>query len=179
MDPVSLSLAIAPLCLSAVVGAKYARKKLRLLRGYKDKQASRLRKRLKTQISLFLDECQLLLQDVDDHAAELLEDPSSTEWSSADLDNRLRKHLGKKHDEVKEVIEQIKTLIKSIDYELSVLDQDHSDRSKVRSPNHHVAPARLTSQALCDSPQSPRRSKRSPEQVRTRSSRRRAGRINR
>ncbi|KAM0420358.1 hypothetical protein ACHAPT_011900 [Fusarium lateritium] len=76
-DPVSLALGIAPLCLSAISGAKLARKKLRLLRHY-DKEMCRLGKRLKTQILIFLGESQLLLQEVSDDATveDKLEDPS-------------------------------------------------------------------------------------------------------
>lgn len=58
-----LALAVVPLCVTAIQGTAFVRKKLKLLRHH-DKEIKRLRKKFITQTIIFLDECQLLLQEI-------------------------------------------------------------------------------------------------------------------
>ncbi|KAK4153806.1 hypothetical protein C8A00DRAFT_15004 [Chaetomidium leptoderma] len=137
MDPVSLALGIAPLCLGALKGAKHAKSKIKLLKHHA-REVSRFRKRLKTQMSIFRDESQLLLQDAGverDLAAELLEDYSHDYWAGADLEDQIRSFLGKKYIEVKQTTEHIQAQVTQFDIDLSALEEpdDSSSRGKVSS----------------------------------------------
>lgn len=58
-----LALAIVPLCATAIQGAAFIRKRLKILRHH-DKEIKRLRKKFISQTDIFLDECQLLLQEI-------------------------------------------------------------------------------------------------------------------
>jgi hypothetical protein len=140
MDPVSLALGIAPLCLGALKGAKHAKSKIKLLRHH-DREVSRFRKRLRTQTSIFRDESQLLIQDagVDcDLAAEMLEDHSHEHWTGAGLEEQIQTFLGKKYLEVKEVVEQVHGQIEKFDRDLSSLEEsdESSSRGKVSLHTH-------------------------------------------
>jgi hypothetical protein len=135
MDPVSLALGIAPLCLGALKGAKHAKSKIKLLKHH-GREVSRLRKRLRTQMSIFRDESQLLLHDAGiDHdlAAEMFDDYSHHYWAGADLDDQIRGFLGKKYLELKQATEHIHEQVAKFDEELSRLeDSDESpSRGKV------------------------------------------------
>lgn len=132
MDPVSLALGIAPLCVGALKGAKLAKSKIKLLKHH-DTELSRFRKRFRTQVSIFRDESQLLLHNagVDpDLAAVMLDDYSHEHWASADLDDQIRRFMGKKYDEVKQVAEQICDEITKFEQELSKLDADSGEESR-------------------------------------------------
>ncbi len=129
MDPVSLALGIAPLCVGALKGAKLAKSKIKLLKHH-DTELSRFRKKFRTQVSIFRDESQLLLHNaaVDpDLAAVMLDDYNHEHWASADLDDQIRHFLGKKHAEVKQVAEQICDQIAKFDHELSKLEADSDE----------------------------------------------------
>ena len=131
MDPVSLALGIAPLCVGALKGAKLAKTKIKLLKHY-DTEVSRFRKKFRTQVSIFRDESQLLLHNaaVDpDLAAVMLDDYNHKHWTSADLDDQIRHFLGKKHSEVKQVAEQIRDQIAKFDQDLSKLEADSDEES--------------------------------------------------
>ncbi|TRX89070.1 hypothetical protein FHL15_010089 [Xylaria flabelliformis] len=119
-DPVSLALGIAPLVLSAVKGFKAVRSRFKILRNH-DRVLRRLRRSFITQSHVFLDECHLLLQQVadPDDVVFMLEDEQSELWSDRNLDNRLKKHLGRKFEDVKEIIEEIHNQIKSLNERLN------------------------------------------------------------
>ncbi len=131
MDPVSLALGIAPLCVGALKGAKLAKSKIKLLKHH-DAEVSRFRKKFRTQVSIFRDESQLLLHNaaVDpDLAAVMLDDYNHEHWASTDLDDQIRQFLGKKHSEVKQVAEQIRDQIAKFDQDLSKLEADSDEES--------------------------------------------------
>lgn len=58
-----LALAIVPLCIGAIKGADIIRKRLKILRHHNN-EIKRLRTKFTTQNNVFLDECQLLLQEI-------------------------------------------------------------------------------------------------------------------
>lgn len=135
MDPVSLALGIAPLCIGALKGAKHAKSKIKLLKHH-SREVSRLRKRLKTQMSIFRDESQLLLQDagVDPNfAAEMMADYSHHFWTGAGLEEQIRSFVDKRYPEMKQVTEEIHGQVDNIDAELSKLEDsgETSNRGKV------------------------------------------------
>jgi hypothetical protein len=134
MDPISLGLGIAPLCIAALKGAKHTKSKIKLLRHH-DREISRFRKRLKTQVSIFRDESQLLLLDagVDRNlAAEMLEDFSHEQWVDQGLERQIQAFLDTKYPEVKQVTEQIRDQITHFDIELSNLEEPESTESSSR-----------------------------------------------
>jgi hypothetical protein len=125
MDPVSLALGIAPLCLGALKGAKHAKSKIKLLRCH-DRELSRFRKRLRTQMSIFRDESQLLVQDAGinpDLAAEMLENHYHEHWTSPDLEFHIQKFLGKKYLDLKEATELVHTQVTAFEQGLSSLER--------------------------------------------------------
>ncbi|KAK3374678.1 hypothetical protein B0H63DRAFT_562713 [Podospora didyma] len=133
MDPISLGLGIAPLCLAALTGTKCVKKKLKLFRHH-HQELSGFRKRLTTLASLFRDECRLLPQDagIDCALAEgMLEDLSHRFWTSPDLEEQLQDHLGRKYIEVKDTSEQINEQMTLFDKELSVLEEYGSNYGKL------------------------------------------------
>ncbi len=132
MDPVSLALGIAPLCVGALKGAKHAKSKIKLLKHH-HREVSRFRKKFRTQVSIFQDESQLLLQNagVDpDLAAVMVDDYNHEDWSGDDLDAQIRHFLGKRYSEVKQVAEQIHDQIAKFDHDLSKLEADPDEVSR-------------------------------------------------
>ncbi|KAI0505353.1 hypothetical protein F5B22DRAFT_529482 [Xylaria bambusicola] len=119
-DPISLALGITPLVLSAIKGLKAVRSTLKALRGH-DRAIRRLRRSFTTQSHVFLDECHLLLQQVadPDDVVFMLEDGESELWSDPSLDEKLKEHLGRKFEEVKEIVEEIHSQLKTLDGELN------------------------------------------------------------
>ncbi len=137
MDPISLGLGIAPLCLAALKGGSVLKKKTKALRHH-GRVISRLRKKLNSQYDIFRDESQLLLQQagVDETLAiSLLDDLSHNHWDSEELESQLRKYLGRKYVDIKHTGEQINKQIEEIDEELSKLEDPSSDveRNKASS----------------------------------------------
>ncbi|KAI1427617.1 hypothetical protein F5Y12DRAFT_142556 [Xylaria sp. FL1777] len=130
-DPVSLALGIAPLVLSAVKGLKAVRSRFKILRGH-DRELRRLRRSFTTQAHIFLDECHLLLQQVadPDDVVFMLEDDQSELWSDPILDDKLKEHLGRKYEDVKDTIEEIHNQIKTLDEGLN--RTLHTDKRDVR-----------------------------------------------
>jgi len=132
MDPVSLALGIAPLCLGALKGAKHAKSKIRLLKHH-SRELSRFRKRFKTQVSIFRDESQLLLQGAGvepDLATEMLDDHSHGNWTDAGLDDQIRCFLGRKYAEVKDVSGQIHDQVTHLDVILGSLEDSDEDSGR-------------------------------------------------
>ncbi|KAI1409939.1 hypothetical protein F5Y13DRAFT_78633 [Hypoxylon sp. FL1857] len=114
-----LALAIVPLCVSAIKGAGVVRKKMRVF-CHSDRVLKRLRKRFVTQTSIFLDECQLLLQEILDpnEAQAMVESLDHPGWNSEHVDNKIRKFLGRRYEDFIETVEEIKEHIQSLDVSL-------------------------------------------------------------
>ncbi|KAI9146995.1 Short chain dehydrogenase virK [Paramyrothecium foliicola] len=128
-----LALAIAPLCLSAIAGINFARKKFKIFRHH-DKEIKRLRKKFTAQADIFLDECQLLFQDFLDaqEAEAIIENPDHPRWSSPQLSEQIRNHLGRKYTAFKEAIEEVKTLTAALSQGLDAGTAENTHREKIR-----------------------------------------------
>ncbi|KAK3291113.1 uncharacterized protein B0H64DRAFT_435993 [Chaetomium fimeti] len=145
MDPVSLALGIAPLCLGALKGAKYAKSKIKLLKHH-GREISRFRKRLRTQMSIFRDESHLLVQDAGidpDLAAEMVEDQNHEHWTSPDLEFQIQNFLAKRYLGLKGVAEQIYSQVEALSRDLDVIeDSDHpSSKGKLAAKAHRAGQA--------------------------------------
>ncbi|KAK6859523.1 hypothetical protein PG995_003159 [Apiospora arundinis] len=126
-DPISLALGIAPLCLTAIKGFTIARSKFHLLRHHK-RELKRLKTTFVTQTHIFLDECHLLLQEVidPDDVVFMIEDTESALWEAPELDQKIKLYLGRKHDDIQEVIADIKEQVQDLGNDLNKT----SDESK-------------------------------------------------
>ncbi|KAK4144172.1 uncharacterized protein C8A04DRAFT_28074 [Dichotomopilus funicola] len=146
MDPVSLGLGIAPLCISALKGAKHTKSKIKLLRHH-SREISRFRKKLRIQVSIFRDDSQLLLQDAGidpDLAAEMLENDNHEEWQGPAVESRIQEFLGRKYDEVQRVTADVCQHIKDLDAELSNLE----DTARSTDSSKSAVAARRASKAV-------------------------------
>jgi hypothetical protein len=146
MDPVSLALGIAPLAIGALKGAKHLRSKVKLLKNH-DREVSRFRKKLRTQMLIFRDEYQLLLRDAGiGHAiaSQMLNGLDNEDWTGLDVDEEIKAFLGTRYDEEKRTAEQIYNQVSHLDAELSSLedsDDGTSERGKVSSISSRKSPA--------------------------------------
>jgi len=130
MDPVSIALGVAPLCLSALKGTKFLKKKIHLLRGY-SKEVSRFRKRFRTQAGIFLDEAQLLLRHTsgleDDLIDELLQDEGTAlqvHFGSQETEKKMLSYFGaRRYNAVKESVQEIGDQIAMLDGLVDKLDR--------------------------------------------------------
>ncbi|GAP85045.1 hypothetical protein SAMD00023353_3900910 [Rosellinia necatrix] len=124
-DPISLGLGIAPLALSAIKIIKATRSKLKVLRSH-DKVLQRLRRSFKTQSHVFLDECHLLLQEIvnPDDVVFMLEDEESELWADPDLDQKIKRYLGRKYESIEETLGEIRRQIQALDKRLNYTLQD-------------------------------------------------------
>jgi len=138
MDPVSLGLGIAPLCLAALKTGSVLRKKAKALQHH-GSAIIRFRKRLKSQDDIFRDQSQLLLQQAGVQgslAVSLLDDLEHHGWDSAELETCLRKYLGPKYSNVQRASERIQKQINEFDQELSKLE-DVSDSGSSKVSQQH------------------------------------------
>ncbi|KAK6219295.1 hypothetical protein LQW54_002283 [Pestalotiopsis sp. IQ-011] len=128
MDPLSLFLGIAPLCISAIKGIKAAKSTLKTLRHSKS-ELKRIRKKFTKETHIFLDECHLLLQEIidPDDVVFMIEEPDNRLWSSSELDEQIKAYLGRRHDDFKDVMQDIHDNIISLDGELSLVAQETTE----------------------------------------------------
>ena len=136
MDPLSITLGVAPLCLAALKGSRRLKDKIKLVRDYEG-EVTRFRAKLKTQISVFRDESQLLLQSAGIQrglAARMVHDYSHEHWTAGSLEQCIREHLGDKYTEVKETGEHISDQIGKIEVLLNRLESEEGSPGSVRLP---------------------------------------------
>lgn len=131
MDPVSLGLGLAPLCLSAIEAAKYIRKRIKIIEDLQ-RELCRFRKRFKIQTGIFRDECHLLLQDAgtDDWLVEhMLDDFTHSHWTSPELEARMETHLGQRYKDAKVTVDEINSQIIALKKVLQKIEKDNSIRA--------------------------------------------------
>lgn len=131
MDPVSLGLGLAPLCLSAIEAAKYIRKRIKIIEDLQ-RELCRFRKRFKIQTGIFRDECHLLLQDAgtDDWLVEhMLDDFTHSHWTSPELEARMETHLGQRYKDAKVTVDEINSQIIALKKVLQKIENDNSIRA--------------------------------------------------
>ena len=136
MDPVSIALGVAPLCFSAVKGTKFLKKKISLLHGY-SREVGRFRKRFRTQAGIFLDEAQLLFQDVGGLHDDAIEDfmggtAALDPQTSHEIEEKMRSHFGPRRYEalneaMKDIAEHMSILEETVDH---IDHRDASDKGK-------------------------------------------------
>ncbi|RYP46405.1 hypothetical protein DL768_007372 [Monosporascus sp. mg162] len=128
-----LALAIVPVCISAIGGADFVRKRLKILRHH-DKEIKRLRKKFASQTDIFLDECQLLLQEILDpkEAETLIENANHPGWSSPRLDGQIMIYLGRKYDDFKAAMEEIQGHITSLSESLDGIRGDKTQETELK-----------------------------------------------
>lgn len=128
-----LALAIVPLCLSALKGIHVVHKKLKILRHH-GKEIKRLRTRFSSQTEIFLDECQLLFQELlgPEEAEALVVDADHPRWSSSDLDGQVETYLGRRYSSFQDTVSEIDQYIISLDTSLG--DSPASD-GRQRAPS--------------------------------------------
>ncbi|KAK1754017.1 hypothetical protein QBC47DRAFT_325149 [Echria macrotheca] len=133
MDPVSLALGIAPLCVAALKGSRALKTKIKQLRNH-DREISRFRKHLKNQTSIFQDESHILLQNAGidpDLVREMMDDFNHEDWTSADVDSQIRSFLGEKYDEVQETSRQVNAQFLELESKLECFEEESRKRGKL------------------------------------------------
>ncbi|KAK4097772.1 hypothetical protein N658DRAFT_261043 [Parathielavia hyrcaniae] len=123
-DPISLGLGIAPLVIAALKGAKHTKSKIKLVKHHR-KELSRVRRRFRTQVSIFRDGCQLLLRHAGvppDVAAQMVEDDCHDHWARQDLECQIHAFLERKYLDVQQATEEIRDQITNLDDKLSGLE---------------------------------------------------------
>ncbi|KAK8060008.1 hypothetical protein PG996_009938 [Apiospora saccharicola] len=120
-----LALAILPLCIGAIKGIAVARKKLKVLKHH-DNETKRLQKKFRSQSAVFLDEMQLLLQDVvgRDEAQALVDDTTNTSWNSEELQAQLKEYMGRKYEDFQETVAEIRDCTTALNEKLNVGIED-------------------------------------------------------
>lgn len=137
MDPVSITLGVAPLCVAGLKGLKRLKEKIKLIHDYEG-EIRRFRTKFKTQVSILRDESQLLLQDTGvprGLAAKMIHDYSHERWMAEDLEQSIKDYLGEKYTEVKEVNKHIGGEIGKIERHLGRLETEESGPSRVSPAN--------------------------------------------
>lgn len=136
MDPVSITLGVAPLCLAALKGSKRLKEKLKAIHDYEG-EIKRFRAKFKTNVSVFRDESQLLLQATGIQrglAAKMIHDYSHESWTVKHLEQDIQEYLGEKYTEVKEVGERIRDQLGKVEDILGRLEAEEGGPGGVCSP---------------------------------------------
>lgn len=106
-------------------GIGVARKKLKILK-QRDSETKRLQKKFRAQSAVFLDEMQLLLQDVvgRDDAQALVDDTTDTRWNSEELQAQLKEYMGRKYEDLQETVAETRNCITALNEKLNVGIED-------------------------------------------------------
>ncbi|KAI0138654.1 hypothetical protein F4776DRAFT_619341 [Hypoxylon sp. NC0597] len=115
MDPVSLALGIAPLCISAIKGLTLLASKLKLFRHH-CKEIKQIRKKLKIQGGWFRDELHLLLLKVVDAqvVTAMMDDHDHPQWRDKEFEAKMKSHLGDKYDSFQETVDEVRETIEDL-----------------------------------------------------------------
>ncbi|OTA61834.1 hypothetical protein K449DRAFT_434155 [Hypoxylon sp. EC38] len=115
MDPESLALGIAPICISAIKGLSLLSSKLKVFRHH-SKEIKQIRKKLKIQGGWFQDEIHLLLLKLVDAqvVATMMEDHDNPQWTDREFEARMRSHMGSKYDSFQETIDEVREIIEDL-----------------------------------------------------------------
>ncbi|KAF2145964.1 uncharacterized protein K452DRAFT_242384 [Aplosporella prunicola CBS 121167] len=130
---------LLPLVVEAVKGYSTTRKQLKTYRAYSN-EVRRLYDHFGIQRDNYLNECQLLLQDlVGDDVEDMLEDCSHDRWKDRDLAERIKKRLENNYDNcvrimmaVKEALEEVAEELKPFEVLLSEKEQGESFKSTIK-----------------------------------------------
>jgi len=89
---------------------------------------------LKVQEQRFLNELEILLQQVDKdaRARDMIDDAAHPLWHDKDLDKRVRQSLDRSYALCVEIIESIKEVLQELSESLTMFDEVREQRQKVR-----------------------------------------------
>lgn len=120
MDPLSLTLAIVPLCALAIQGYRRLSSTLSTLRRH-HKEIERLLLSFEVQQSLFESEMEHLFQSTlgGQTIADIAEKCSHPDWQTDDNERKLRSDWGSSYDTIKKVITQVQDNITDFERKLS------------------------------------------------------------
>lgn len=141
MDPVSLTLGILPIFLSALEGFSILRAKLKILRHYA-REVKRVRRKLTVQTGIFEDEVHFLLMEILEPrmVQSMMEDGTHAQWTVPDVETLLRSHLGAaKYPQYIETTQEVEVTIKGIQARLAFFaDPGEKVNLPVRSQEPHL-----------------------------------------
>ncbi|KAK4443481.1 hypothetical protein QBC34DRAFT_498984 [Podospora aff. communis PSN243] len=138
MDPVSIALGVAPLCVAALKGVSKLKEKFRHLRSI-GADVKRYRRRLDIQRTIFLGECQLLLREAGlgtTLADKMFHNLDHEHWTSNALDVTLRLHLGERYAAIRDSSEDIGNEIEELDQALRELEVEYSGYDRLAAKVH-------------------------------------------
>jgi hypothetical protein len=113
MDPVSITLGILPIFLSAVQGFSILQQKIHSLRHYR-KEVEWLRTKVDVQARCFKGEIHHLVIDALDarKAQSLIRDDDHAHWKNKDVEGTLAKHMGElSHEFIRAIREVLEALV--------------------------------------------------------------------
>ncbi|KAH7324394.1 hypothetical protein B0I35DRAFT_424073 [Stachybotrys elegans] len=133
-DPLSIALGVAPLLVGAIKGIKVAKAHLKTFRRYSS-ELRILRKKFAKETHIFLDECHLLLQEVidPDDVVFMIEEEENALWSNPQLDEGIKRHLGRRYDDFEGVLQEMRDQIRSLGLDLHVEFGKDSPLTKQKS----------------------------------------------
>lgn len=131
-DPVSLSLAIAPLALAALKGFRTLNSKLRIFSHY-SRELKRIRTRFEAQQDFFHSECEILLRKVVDSQSQVEAFLRARQFDDDcyDILKRLCTYLGARQRAFQGTFEDIKESLQDLEAELNGFEQFESKRQDV------------------------------------------------
>lgn len=133
MDPFSLSLGVLQVTGVALKLSMLLYTKLKVFRNY-SREVRRVIKDVERQHNSFMHEIHLILQQAKQDEAEIeqmLEDQEHCKWRSITLQNELGNAFGKSLDTIQETIEDIGSILQSLQGELCCFDEIVDMREKV------------------------------------------------
>ena len=129
-DPVSLTLGITPLVISALSAYTAIYGKFQTYRQY-SRAILRLHRQFETQRRLFLNECHFLLRLVvsDEHTIRaMLANPKHTKWTDSSINRRWKKCLEANYDTCLKIVEEIDEGLTELRKELNQFDSIQAQR---------------------------------------------------
>lgn len=131
-DPISLSLAIAPLVIEAFKGFRTLNSKLRIFSHY-SQELKRIRTRFEAQQDFFQSECEILFRKVTDSQSEVEAFLQARQLNNSchDTLKRLCAYLGTRQKAFQGTFEEIKASLEDLEAELLGFEQFESIRQDV------------------------------------------------
>ncbi|XXH02855.1 hypothetical protein Hte_009243 [Hypoxylon texense] len=128
-DPVSLSLAIAPLLVEVIKGFRTLNSKLKVFRNY-SREVARIQTRFSVQIDFFQSECEILIRKIpgDDVQASTLFKARQPEDVSRKLLEGLKEHLGRRFEAFESTFKDIQGSLQSLEVELRGFGEIDTER---------------------------------------------------
>ncbi|CAF3488280.1 unnamed protein product [Fusarium graminearum] len=140
MESLSLAFGVLPVVGEAVKTCRVVRRKLKLFRHY-SRELRQVQKRVGRQSQVFSNEIHLLLrpslQD-DDLVEVMLKDQDHPKWTSQDLEDGMRNSLGDNYTSCREIIEDIGSILSSLQSVFDCFDQALDKRDENEHPRDAI-----------------------------------------